>query len=52
MQIEEILMINTPGMDLSLIMTIAAVMFVVFCATVYLATKYLTKKTVSDTAKN
>jgi ABC-type antimicrobial peptide transport system permease subunit len=52
MQIEELLMINTPGMDLSLIMAIAAVMFVVFCATVYLATKYLTKKTVADTAKN
>jgi hypothetical protein len=44
-------MINTPGMDLSLILTIAAIMFVVFCATVYLATKYLTKKTVADTAR-
>lgn len=51
MQIEEFLMINTPGMDLTLIMTIAAIMLTVFCGTVYLATKYLTKKTVSDTSK-
>lgn len=39
-------------MDLSLILTIALIMFTVFCATVYLATKYLTKKTVADTSKN
>lgn len=52
MQIEEFLMINVPGMDLSLIMTIAAVMFSVFCVTVFLATKYLTKRTVADTSKN
>lgn len=51
MQIEEFLMINTPGMDLSLITSIAVVMFAVFSVTVYMATKYLTKKTVADTAK-
>lgn len=45
-------MINVPGMDLSLIMEIAAVMFTVFCVTVFLATKYLTKRTVADTSKN
>lgn len=52
MQIEEFLMINTPGMDLSLILSIAIVMFVVFSVTVYLSTKYLTTKTVADTAKS
>lgn len=44
-------MINTPGLDLSLILSIACVMFVVFSVTVYLSTKYLTTKTVADTAK-
>lgn len=52
MQIEEFLMINTPGMDLSLILSIAGVMFVVFSVTVYQSTKYLTTKTVADTAKS
>jgi ABC-type antimicrobial peptide transport system permease subunit len=52
MQIEEFLMINTPGMDFSLILSIAIVMLCVFCVTVYMATRYLTKRTVADTSKN
>ncbi len=51
-QIEEFLMINTPGLDLTLIFSIALVMFSVFCITVYMATKYLTTRTVADTSKN
>ncbi len=44
-------MINTPPMDLTMILTIAAIMLVVFCITVFMASKYLTNKTVSATAK-
>jgi len=52
MQIEEFLLINTPGLDLTLIANIATLLFFVFCITVFLATRYLTKRTVLETSKN
>ncbi len=44
-------MINTKGLDLTLIVKIAATMFAVFCATVVYATKDLKFKTVNETEK-
>jgi predicted lysophospholipase L1 biosynthesis ABC-type transport system permease subunit len=50
-QIEEVLMINTPPIKLNTIFVIAALMLVLFAATVTQSTKYLTKRTVLETSK-
>lgn len=50
-QIEEILMLKAPMPDLSIVIEIAAALLVVFGLTVIKSTHYLTKRTVSETAK-
>lgn len=51
LQIEEFLMIKTPRMDLTLVITIAIVLTLVLSATIIKATKYISERTVADTNK-
>lgn len=48
-QIEEVLLITTPAIDVTMVMIIAVVLLVVFSITVFYSTSYISKRTVAQT---